>query len=105
MKNQDCEKFKENNEYILTKFSQNEEQVSHCMYVVWLMRGADGYFLCRDSKEFGDKDGGRYKRLKLDYQKYEVYEVFVKVEHRITAGQKRHAQDEVSRYRKKVKIS
>ena len=88
-----CATYSENKEYVLVRFNDHCAHTSHCMYVVWLMRGNMGYFLCRDSKEFGERDGERYKTVFLNELKHEIYQVTVVVKRRIGSRQKYQAQN------------
>ena len=84
------QKFDLDKEYVVVVDS---DSVPHTMYVTWLVSEGNGYYLCRNSEDFGMKNGERYKTIPLDELKHELYEVRVYVKRRIGGKRKIMAQN------------
>jgi len=93
------QKFDLNKEYVVVVES---DSIPHTMYVTWLVSEGNGYYLCRNSEDFGLKNGERYKTIPLDELKHELYEVKVHVKRRI--GGKRKIMAQTSFVRKNVRF-
>ena len=72
--------YRKNKEYVIVDLNT---KLGHTMYVVWLIKDAGGYFLCRNTKELGDRDGTRYKTVPTEMSSFELFEVQVRVKRRI----------------------